>query len=351
MSSADGLDAPKRRNGKQQACEPCRKSKLRCDHLTPICGRCTRRNVPSQCKYLASPVKKRPTRPSISPCPASFNHIPKTNLPLHLQDSDGYEIFAAGSSYVEKCPNGFLGPTSYSAIFLEHQGKLGIELLDPCKSFHKGSNGPQLCHDISVPHNVSNHTPIAAAIRLGVDILNAIPSQKICEQLLDRYPVLGDVVSHAPTIRFAHQSFWSTYGSALKEPRDPAMLSVVSEELCRNAWSLLGANPPKGRQEWVSSFTGHCFRWEIVGVLLAMFGLSAMSLSDWDLLLTSQDENRSDRRKFACSMRDLVEACLLLCDHADNVSDLAVYLLNFSTSLQTYCETGKTSTQIPLNRL
>lgn len=42
-------------------------------------------------------------------------------------------------------------------------------------------------------------------------------------------------------------------------------------------------------------------------------------------------------------MRDLVEACLLLCDHADNVSDLSVYLLIFSTTLQTYCETGKTS--------
>ena len=50
-----------------------------------------------------------------------------------------------------------------------------------------------------------------------------------------------------------------------------------------------------------------------------MFGLAAMSLLDWDPLFATQDEHRNDRRKFACSIRDLVEGCLLLCDHADNV--------------------------------
>lgn len=78
-------------------------------------------------------------------------------------------------------------------------------------------------------------------------------------------------------------------------------------------------------------------------MLVAIFGLGAISLPDRGPLLAAQDESRNDRRNFACGMRDLVEACLLLCDHADNVSDLSVYLLIFSTTLQTYCETGKTS--------
>jgi len=37
-------------------------------------------------------------------------------------------------------------------------------------------------------------------------------------------------------------------------------------------------------------------------------------------------------------MGDLIDLCLLLCDHADNVSDRAVYLLLFSTTLQCYYE-------------
>lgn len=45
-----------RRNGKLQSCEPCRKSKLRCDHTTPSCGRCVRRKRAEQCVYHPSPL-------------------------------------------------------------------------------------------------------------------------------------------------------------------------------------------------------------------------------------------------------------------------------------------------------
>lgn len=78
-------------------------------------------------------------------------------------------------------------------------------------------------------------------------------------------------------------------------------------------------------------------------MLLALFGLAVISLPDWDPLVLSQEQSRSDRRKVACDMRDLVRAYLLLCDHANNVSETCVYLLIFSTMLQMYCETGKTS--------
>lgn len=113
--------------------------------------------------------------------------------------------------------------------------------------------------------------------------------------------------------------------------------------MCRNAWSIPGGELPKNQQEWMIWVTGHDFRWALVGVFIAMFGLAAISLPDWYPLFKSQSEHRNDRRKFACSMRDLVEACLLLSDHAGNVSVLAIYLLQCSAELQSYCETGKTS--------
>jgi hypothetical protein len=47
---ANGL--PRRRNGKQQACEPCRKAKIACDHVLPVCERCRRRKVVEKCVYL-----------------------------------------------------------------------------------------------------------------------------------------------------------------------------------------------------------------------------------------------------------------------------------------------------------
>jgi len=334
---------PKRRNGKEQACEPCRRSKLRCDHNAPCCGRCKRRKRTDECRYEASPSKISTPRPGATK--AVFD--PKGNLPLDLVYPDSYDFFAAGSSYVEKCPNGFLGPTAYSAIFLENQSELDMDSLDPCKGYHKHSNNAgvsSLTHHISLPHNVGRHTLSRAAMRMGMFILNSFPSQQISTMLLDRYTVFDDITSHIPTIKQAHRSLWDTWGTYLQEPREASKLAIASEKLCRNGWSLLGTEPPKNRHEWVNSFTGPHLRWEMIGVLLAIFGLSAISLPDWDpLFATTRNDNRNDRKKFASSMRDLVESCLVLCDHADNVSDLTVDLLQFSTTLQTYCETGKTS--------
>lgn len=51
-----------RRNGQLSACEPCRKSKLRCDHGRPVCGRCVRRRLSEQqCLYHPAPMARRLT--------------------------------------------------------------------------------------------------------------------------------------------------------------------------------------------------------------------------------------------------------------------------------------------------
>lgn len=47
----------RRRNGKLQSCEPCRKSKLACNHETP-CSRCLRRRLGNQCVYHPNPLSK-----------------------------------------------------------------------------------------------------------------------------------------------------------------------------------------------------------------------------------------------------------------------------------------------------
>ena len=349
MFSSESV-VPRRRNGKHQACEPCRKSKQRCDHTMPVCSRCKRRRVTSECKYAPSPIEVSTKRSTATGVPSSTDVVPSSDTTVGLRQSEGYEIFAAGSTYVQKCPNGYLGPTAYSAIFLEQQGKLDMGFLDPCKGYYKYTDDAPICehsHNLRVSHKIGCHTPTAAAIRLGVDILRAMPSQDICTRLVERYGVFEDIVSHKPTMKIVHQSWWDTYGPYLKEPQDAAQLFAVSEELCRNAWSFLGAELPRSQKEWVHSCQGHSFRWELLGVLLSMFGLAAMSLPEWDPLFATQEGQCNDRRKFACSMRDLVEGCLLLCDHADNVSTLGVYLLHCSNTLQRSCETGKTS-EVPI---
>ncbi|KAJ5470809.1 Transcription factorfungi [Penicillium desertorum] len=53
-----------RRNGQLSSCEPCRKSKLRCDHQSPICGRRLRHGQAERCFYHPAPLTQPRARAS-----------------------------------------------------------------------------------------------------------------------------------------------------------------------------------------------------------------------------------------------------------------------------------------------
>lgn len=158
-----------RRNGKLFSCEPCRKGKLRCDHNSPVCGRCARRNKHSQCVYhpapltktraspdifvapslppsssRASPVQQQTTPispPSMMPnavIPDQPSHRSSTSthsfqgspaLPMTLSAARGTQMLSTAShrsheTYMSRdARTGFLGSTSYSAVYTENSGK------------------------------------------------------------------------------------------------------------------------------------------------------------------------------------------------------------------------------------
>ena len=74
---------------------------------------------------------------------------------------------------------GFLGPTSYSAIFSEHQSQLDVDLGDWSRD-----SGDKEDNLISTVSGVSKNL---CSIDLGVRVLQQLPSQDSCEKLLDRF--------------------------------------------------------------------------------------------------------------------------------------------------------------------
>ncbi|KAI1442713.1 hypothetical protein F5Y02DRAFT_395330 [Annulohypoxylon stygium] len=71
----------RRRNGSQASCERCRKAKIRCDHLKPICGPCRRRGLESQCWYHPAPLtKQRDSQRSTPPTPTRANSVDHQGL-------------------------------------------------------------------------------------------------------------------------------------------------------------------------------------------------------------------------------------------------------------------------------
>ena len=70
-----------RRNGKKQACEPCRKGKLGCDHGAPFCGRCVRRKTTSKCIYHPAPMTRGRGPPAANVVlQQPPTHYPKTTV-------------------------------------------------------------------------------------------------------------------------------------------------------------------------------------------------------------------------------------------------------------------------------
>lgn len=89
------------------ACEPCRLSKVSCDHAKPVCGRCVEAERTENCQYRERPFKRR-----------------RTLLPEAERDDeisfDSDTPMSTGAPTSRTYPNsGFLGSTSHTAIF-EH---------------------------------------------------------------------------------------------------------------------------------------------------------------------------------------------------------------------------------------
>ena len=120
--------ATPRRNGQLSSCEPCRASKLRCDHTSPVCGRCERRGLHTRCTYHPAPLSQR------------FVQSVKRRRFQHTTDSSNTSQLPDKESWTEKKASvsapGFLGQTSYSDMFTDTQSHLPVETR--CVTEHYG---------------------------------------------------------------------------------------------------------------------------------------------------------------------------------------------------------------------
>lgn len=232
-------------------------------------------------------------------------------------------------------PLGYLGPTSYSAIFSEN--KLGSTVEDFA---HGTTNTIFQEYDIAKPSDPEPcNLEAQEHIDQGVRVLQRFPNKGLCERLIDRYFEVGEVILPEQVVFQVHKSIWSTYGECLSRPKgkDDEKLCVMSKGLCKIAMTPLG--PSSSTKEWMESFSDEKLRWEIVGNFYAMFGIAVMSMSDWDpLFVTADNNNPYNKRQYGGEMRECAEACLALCNDVDAVNDFVVCLMSAIFILQSFHE-------------
>jgi hypothetical protein len=118
------------RNGKLQACEPCRRRKVGCDHAGPICGRCQSRNLGPSCKYLAMTTSTGTNKSVVVRAASSARRktsrrtktqvLPSPSAPPTSQKNGG----SVSQDEMAGISPGYLGATSFSAVLQEAKNSM-----------------------------------------------------------------------------------------------------------------------------------------------------------------------------------------------------------------------------------
>lgn len=302
---------PRRRNGLNPACEPCRKAKVRCDNTSTaaVCTRCRKRQTPSQCIFLEAPMtgqSSRPPRNRPRPHPEASNPAPI--VPPILTPS-----LSNLTQQSLKAPNsGFFGSTSFSATL--HQATDGL---------------PGTQDDVD-----EDPQAVSARLSLGVEVLKLLPTQAVGTMLMEHSATnSGEVGFPKAVIKETFSSFWAAYGSHLNEPRSTRQLEQLSQEL--NANTRCSINQDGNSNQWKASFTGLNTRWESVGIVFCAFAFGAAAFSERDPLFKPELGVKSTRKEYLSTMKKCVELCIQLCQHMQSLNTLLCNLLYKNLLLET----------------
>ncbi|KAH9901718.1 hypothetical protein F4778DRAFT_123500 [Xylariomycetidae sp. FL2044] len=340
--SPDGVLTGKyRRNGKLQSCEPCRKSKLKCDHLVPSCRRCVRRGIVDKCVYHPNPLtqsRKPRQRTPLTSSASSHNERTSEVLPSVEGHAEKYrdpplEAGPSRSTVTLQRPHraasapplntcqwpgpgevrvdpGFQGVTSYLSIFSENLGKLGVVSSD--------------LEAAELPRVWVSESRMSQ----GCQCLAFLKNSTMVIQFVSRWFEIGEgggVACPDWAMReWLKQLLGIHYGETLKE-QNPERI----RQLCHTLWRNTSTQPvcDKGMtaMQWVKSCSGPNIRWEVIAMIAAIVGQCAITLDPMDPLL---QEYNIDRPSFPRRMAEIARSCLDFCHECDTLGDLLIWALS-----------------------
>ncbi|KAK3717656.1 hypothetical protein LTR37_005723 [Vermiconidia calcicola] len=203
---------------------------------------------------------------------------------------------------------GFLGPTSYNAVFTENPGSLSV-ITEP--------------YDASDPEPGGRLPPVSTEkIQQGAEVLSMLRDIPIYQRFTQRWFDLCDgIVVLQPVYWIWIDELWSDFGRLLQEGK-PDQLRSLSELVWRNTRKPMKVHGQMTAREWARAASGRNLRWELVGTILSMVGLIAVNLSNWDSIFDSIREKFIDRATFAERMRKASEFCLCFCYESEVLNDI-----------------------------
>ncbi|KID74186.1 uncharacterized protein G6M90_00g081390 [Metarhizium brunneum] len=263
MSSPDRT-APRRPNGRLQACDPCRRRKVACDHTQPVCNRCRARNQAGNCVYLVGDSKPTPSNKTSSSF--DFNTAPSRTVSEDTQPParKSRHLHAASSSRdmssASASGSGFLGATSHSAVYDET-----TQTLSMLQGFQACLPVPGEARQRQRPADVSSDVLLSPTREMCLVVLRSIPSPPPGPIALRMSPHLYDGWAPVAAQRIL-ESLYGRFGKYLGANRVDSQLEEIATTLSNNTLRPFSDNV-RDPEEWISQLSGPNLRWESLGLL------------------------------------------------------------------------------------
>ncbi|GKZ38802.1 hypothetical protein AbraIFM66950_011296 [Aspergillus brasiliensis] len=306
------MPALRRKNGREPACEACRRRKLACDHETPACQRCRRLSL--KCVYLANPLTKGGARSlSETGSPAVLSNesegVPSTKTCPGAQSTT--PILESSAEY--------LGPTSFASVFVEHRDRFEVDqaLRTPTSEDINGFGVP-------APKQSGNPTITPRMLQLGIQILQNLPDEQTCNLLFVHPMALMDACFR-PAYRIASEKMWDEYRNVLRL-RSSEHLQYVAKRLSECSQTPLPAEQDPHR--WIESFSGKRTRWELLGSLFTYWSSAASQLPVQHDIINQYCRQRAFKgpKELMVHFKQCASMCIDLCSQLGAINILFVHL-------------------------
>ncbi|KAI1456314.1 hypothetical protein F4805DRAFT_458962 [Annulohypoxylon moriforme] len=282
---------------KLAACDPCRSSKLGCDHGRPVCSRCRDKKQPDACVYRLNPFKKRRRQPLSS---KAYECGGVEQQPVDSSDAHkSLKRFLIPHSY----PNtGFLGPSSHKSFFAyipsgNNDTQDAAQRPGWRHNDNISSNGKRILEELHNSSQISScFKLIQAWIRGGTNLALASPLTGACAN-------------------FAKQFFDDLAASRRSIPD-------ISNSLFLNSCQPLLFSPTSTLEDYMTNFDQHKIRWETLGLAFTAASRATLDIIRFDSIYDSEEERRGFQR-FTMHYSDV---CLEMALSVDCLSDLQLVL-------------------------
>ncbi|PYH66941.1 transcription factor [Aspergillus vadensis CBS 113365] len=306
------MPALRRKNGREPACEACRRRKLACDHETPACQRC--RRLALKCVYLANPLAKGRAR-----------SLPEVESPTALcNEKDGPPSTktcpgAQSTTPILESSAEYLGPTSFASVFVQHRDRFEVdqELRMPTS---EGINGVE----VQSSTQPGNPTITPRMLQLGIQILQNLPDEQTCNLLFVHPMALMDACFR-PAYRIASDKMWDEYRNVLRL-RNSEHLQYVAQRFSECSLTPLPAEQNPHR--WIESFSGKRARWELLGSLFTIWSSAASQLPVQHEIITQYCRQHAFKgpKELMVHFKRCAFMCIELCSQLGAINILFVNL-------------------------